>query len=150
MKMTRKTAFSFTRFNGRRSHISIGKPNVDSTLSSVHTIISIVHHCRRRCVTERKEWIVTQFKSFWYEVDSLHIIFVIVDDNSGWHFEAHLWNRTRYWFSHQLESRDWACLLSELATGRKPGSGFHSALSRLATPEFIYEQSLLSSWWETQ
>ena len=55
-----------------------------------------------------------------------------------------------YWVSHQLESGDSVCLLLELATGRKAGSGFHSALSRLATPEFIYDQSLLSSWWETQ
>ena len=29
------------------------------------------------------------------------------------------------------------CLLSELATGWKPGFGFHSALGRIATPEFI-------------
>ena len=50
-----------------------------------------------------------------------------------------------YRASHQLESRDLVCLLSGLATGWKAGSGFHSALGRLATPEFIYEQSLLLS-----
>ena len=47
--------------------------------------------------------------------------------------------------SHQLESRYLVRLLSELATGWKAGSSFHSALGRLATPEFIYEKSLLSS-----
>ena len=36
-------------------------------------------------------------------------------------------------------------VFTELATGWKAGSGFHSALGRLATPEFIYEKSLLSS-----
>ena len=42
------------------------------------------------------------------------------------------------------------CLLSALATGWKAGSGFLPALGRLATPEYIYEQSLLSSGWEAQ
>ena len=50
-----------------------------------------------------------------------------------------------YRLSHQLESRDLVCLLSELATGWKAGSSFHSALGGLATPVFIYKKSLLSS-----
>ena len=35
------------------------------------------------------------------------------------------------------------CLLSEVATGWKAGSGFHSALGQLATSEFICKKSLL-------
>ena len=50
--------------------------------------------------------------------------------------------------SHAFKSRDSACLLSELATGWKAGSGIHSALGRLATPEFIDEESLFSSRWD--
>ena len=45
--------------------------------------------------------------------------------------------------SHPFGSRGSKCLLSEVATGWKAGSG------QLATPEFIYEESLLLSWWDT-
>ena len=54
-------------------------------------------------------------------------------------------SHSRYCPSHPFESRDSECLLSELATSWKAGSGFPSALSRLATPGFIHEESLLSS-----
>ena len=47
-------------------------------------------------------------------------------------------SHSRYCPSHPFESRDSECLLSELATGWKAGSGFPSALGRLATPGFIY------------
>ena len=52
-------------------------------------------------------------------------------------------NWSMYRPSHPFGSRGSKCLLSEVATGWKAGSG------QLATPEFIYEESLLSSWWDT-
>ena len=52
-------------------------------------------------------------------------------------------NWSMYRPSHPFGSRGSKCLLSEVATGWKAGSG------QLATPEFIYEESLLLSWWDT-
>ena len=58
--------------------------------------------------------------------------------------------KPKYNVSHPLESRDYACLHSELANGWRAGSGIYSALGRLGTPEFIYEKSVLSSGWDGQ
>ena len=60
---------------------------------------------------------------------------ILIDDNPaepGVQFNT---NFTELPFS----SKDLACLLSELATGWKAGSGFHSAFSRLASPDFYRE-----------
>ena len=46
-----------------------------------------------------------------------------------------------------LGGRDLACLLLELATGWMDGSSFHSALIWLATPKFMYKESLHISYW---
>ena len=62
-------------------------------------------------------------------------------------FQTVMLEGTRWGYTiHPISSKaEIVCLLSELATGWKAGSGFHSALGWLTTPEFIYEKSLLSS-----
>ena len=52
----------------------------------------------------------------------------------------HPYIQLAYNVSHLLDSKNCACLLSELATGWMAGFGAHSALSRLASQLFIYEQ----------
>ena len=85
----------FNHFHSRLfTHSSIRIPNVYSTLWSVHAIMTIVHHCWSRCVTEEMDFFLWKKQSlnFVFGSNSLVIVFIVVDYDSRWYFKAHLWN----------------------------------------------------------